>query len=181
VRVCRGCKYAEDGSLFEFELFTNEGNTRREAVGRIVQEQLAALGIVVNFRTADFWTLVANMQTYDAYIYGWVNGFPDDPDQMWLFGPGSDFPSDQGSINASSYYSPEFDRLSEKARTLPGCDRAGRATLYHQIERLLQEDQPYLWLYATNELYAAHTDVVGFDPQPNMPWWNIHTWQVSGP
>jgi ABC-type transport system substrate-binding protein len=56
-----------------------------------------------------------------------------------------------------------------------------RAAIYHQIEKLLQDDQPYVWLFAINDLYAAHTNVIGFDPYPNMPWWNIHTWQVQRP
>lgn len=181
VRVCQGCKYALDGTPFAFELLTNAGNVRREAVGAIVKEQLADLGIVVDFQAIDFWTLVATMQTYDAYVYGWATGFPNDPDQLMLFGPGSDFPSEQGSFNATSYYNPEFVRLSQRALTLPGCDPTARAAIYQQIERLLQEEQPYLWLYAQNSIYAAHGHVVGFDPQPNMPWWNIHTWQVERP
>jgi peptide/nickel transport system substrate-binding protein len=181
IRICQGCQYAEDGTPFEFELVTNEGNTRREAVGQIVQDQLADLGIVVDFWTGPFSALGPIAQTLDAYILGWLNGFPDDPDQLGIFGPGSDSSPDQGSMNASSYYDPEFNRLSEKARTLPGCDPADRADIYGQIDRLLQADQPYLWLFAQNDLYAAHTDVAGFDPQPHMPWWNIHTWQVPGP
>jgi peptide/nickel transport system substrate-binding protein len=179
IRICQGCKYAEDGTPFEFELITNEGNTRREATGAIIRAQLADLGIVVNLHPIPFREMQRSGQDFDAFILGWADGFPDDPDQLQIFGPGSDALSDQGSWNASSYYNPEFNRLSEKARTLPGCDPAQRADLYHQIERLVQADQPYLWLFTRNDLYAAHTDVVGFDPQPHMPWWNIATWQVA--
>jgi peptide/nickel transport system substrate-binding protein len=181
IRVCRGCKYALDGTPFEIELVTNEGNTRREAIGTIVEDQLREVGIEVDFQMVDFYTLIANEQTYDAIIYGWPQIFPDDPDQTWIFDPRSDFPSEQGSLNATSYYDPEFIRLSEQARTLPGCDPTARADIYHQIERLLQMEQPYLWLEVQNEIYAAHNNVIGFDPQPNMPWWNIHTWRVDRP
>jgi peptide/nickel transport system substrate-binding protein len=180
VRVCQGCRYALDGTPFEFELITNAGNVRREAAGRIVQEQLAILGILVNFHPIPYEDMgrAGGRQELDAFIFGWAQGFPDVPDHLLIFGPGSDVVSEEGTWNATSYYDPEFVRLSRQALTLPGCDLTERAAIYHQIERLLQEDQPYLWLYAQNELYAAHSDVVGFDPQPNMPWWNIHTWQV---
>jgi peptide/nickel transport system substrate-binding protein len=183
IRICQGCKYALDGTPFEFELVTNEGNTRRETVGRIVQGQLADLGIIVDFWEVDWGTLTADGQTYDSYICGANNDFPDSGDLTWAFGPGSDYLSDLGNMNVnnSSYYNPEFDRLSEKARTLSGCDPTARAAIYHQIEKLLQDDQPYVWLFAINDLYAAHTNVIGFDPYPNMPWWNIHTWQVQRP
>jgi peptide/nickel transport system substrate-binding protein len=179
-RVCRGCKYALDGTPFAFQLVTNEGNTRREAMGEIIKDQLGELGIEVDFQTYEFSKMGAKGQTYDAYIMGWINGFPDDPDQIGILGgPYDDFV--ENSLNASSYANPEFVRLSRKALTLPGCDPTARAAIYHQIEKLLQDDQPYVWLFAQNRLYAAHNYVVGFDPYPNMPLWNIHTWQVQRP
>jgi peptide/nickel transport system substrate-binding protein len=181
IRVCQGCPYALDGTPFAFELVTNEGNLRREAIGAIIKSQLAEMGIEVDFQAVDFYTLIANAQTYDATIYGWPEDFPDDPDQARMFDPIHDFPSEQGSLNATSYYNPEFNRLSKEAFTLPGCDPTARAEIYHQIERLLQDDQPYLWLSVQNYFYAVHDNVIGFDPQPNMPWWNIHTWRVERP
>jgi peptide/nickel transport system substrate-binding protein len=181
IRVCQGCKYALDGTPFAFQLGTNQGNTRREAMSEIIKEQLGELGIEV-----DLWTFElspatdAMAQTFDAYIMGWRNGFPDNPDQIGIFGgPDNDFV--EASANASSYANPEFVRLSRHALTLPGCDPAARAAIYHQIEKVLQDDQPYVWLFALNETYAAHNYVIGFDPYPNMPLWNIYTWQVRRP
>jgi peptide/nickel transport system substrate-binding protein len=182
VRVCQGCKYALDGTPFVFELVTNEGQLSREVVGTMVKDQLREVGIEVDFQTMDFLELVADAQTYDAYMIGWFAGFPDDPDRTGLFDPRNDLPfSVDSDVNSTSYYNPEFVRLSEKALTLPGCDPTVRADIYHQIERLLQDDQPYVWLFSINQFYAAHDNVIGFDPQPNAPWWNIHTWRVERP
>jgi peptide/nickel transport system substrate-binding protein len=183
IRICQGCQYALDGTPFEFELVTNEGNTRRKTVSRIVRDQLADLGIIVDLRRVAWVTLAADGQTYDSYISGYGEDYPDTGDKTWAFGSGSDYLSESiyMNVNNSSYYNPEFDRLSDRARTLPGCDPTARAEIYHQIEKLLQDDPPYAWLYAINDLYAAHTRVIGFDPQPNDPLWNIHTWQVERP
>ncbi|MEP0761836.1 MAG: hypothetical protein HRF48_03780, partial [Chloroflexota bacterium] len=181
LRVCQGCKYALDGTPFAFELLTNAGNTRREVTGAMIREQLAKLGIVVDFHAIGWDELLGAVDTqeFDACIIGWRETWPDDPDQLGLFGPASDH-LEGGGPNFPSYYNPDFERLARQAHTLPGCDPTERISIYHQIDRLLQEDQPYLWLYAQNELYAAHSDVIGFDPQPNMPLWNIHTWRVPG-
>jgi peptide/nickel transport system substrate-binding protein len=180
IRVCRGCKYALDGTPFAFGLVTNEGNPRREVIGTMVKDQLRELGIEVDFQTVDFSVMGLHGQTYDAAIFGWIEGFPQDPDQILMFGgPDNDFV--QNSFNPISYANPEFMRLSKKALTLPGCDPTARADIYHQIQRLLQDDQPYLWLFTTNQFFAAHDNVIGFDPQPNTPWWNIHTWRVTRP
>jgi peptide/nickel transport system substrate-binding protein len=181
IRICQGCKYALDGTPFVFELVTVEGNTQADTIRAIVREQWGDLGIEVDAQSYPlFPTMVDNRQSYDAYSMGWVNPFPDDPDQLQIFGgPTNDVL--KGDYDASSYANPEFVRLSRQALTLPGCDPTARAEIYNQIQKLLQEDPPYVWLFARNQLYAAHNDVIGFDPQPNMPLWNIHTWQVKRP
>jgi peptide/nickel transport system substrate-binding protein len=181
IRVCQGCKYALDGTPFVFELVTPEGNTQAGTIGAIVKEQWGDLGIEVDLQTYPlFPTMVENQQTFDAYSMGWINPFPDDPDQRQIIGgPINDVL--KGNYDGSSYANPEFMRLSQRALTLPGCDPTARAEIYHQIEKLLQDDPPYVWLFVRNQFYAAHNNVIGFDPQPNMPLWNIHTWQAQRP
>ncbi|MCZ7539975.1 MAG: ABC transporter substrate-binding protein [Anaerolineae bacterium] len=181
VRICQGCLYAEEGAPFEFELITNQGNTRREAIGQIIQDELYDLGINVDFQAIDWQTLLDKTfgaQTFDAYIIGWRQGFPDDPDQIQLFGSANDDPANQSS-NAMSYYNPRFEELSLQAATLPGCDPAARAEIYYEIEKILQDDQPYLWLFVQDTMYAASTEVAGFAPYPNVPLWNVHTWTIA--
>lgn len=181
VRVCQGCMYAEEGTPFAFELITNEGNTRREAIGVIIQDQLYDLGIEVDFYTVDFQTLIETTygaQTHDAFIGGWRENFPADPDQTQLFAISSDDPANQGS-NAGSWYNTEVMDLMQQANTIAGCDPAARAEIYYEIQRLMQEDPPYMWLFAQNLMYAARTDVQGFAAEPNRPLWNVHTWQIQ--
>lgn len=181
VRICQGCMYAEEGTPFEFDLITNAGNTRREAIGVIIQDQLYDLGINVNFSAIDFQTLIEETfgaQTFDAFILGWREGFPSDPDQLQLFSPANDDPTNQGS-NASSYNNPEVLDLMIQANTVPGCDPEARAEIYYQIQKLMQDDPPYMWLFAQNLMYAARTEVEGFAAEPNLPLWNVHTWQIQ--
>jgi len=181
VRVCQGCMYAEDGTPFEFTLITNQGNTRRESIGVIIQDALFELGINVDFQAVDFQTLLDTTfgaQTFDAFILGWQEGFPSDPDQIQLFHSGNDDPSNQAS-NVTSYYNPEFEELAVQANTVPGCDPEERAAIYHEIQRILQEDQPYVWLFVQNLMYAASEDVVNFEPYANVPMWNVHNWVIS--
>jgi peptide/nickel transport system substrate-binding protein len=181
VRICQGCMYAEEGTPFEFTLITNQGNTRREAIGVVIQDELYDLGITVDFQAIDFQTLIDTAfgaQTFDAYILGWGGGFPSDPDQLQLFSPANDDPANQGS-NSTSYNNPEMIDLMVQAATVPGCDTTARAQLYYQIQKIMQDDQPYVWMYVQNGMYAANTDVVGFDPYPNVPMWNVQAWQIS--
>lgn len=180
-RVAKGAMYAADGTPLKFTLYTNEGNSRRETIGTLVQDQLKQVGFEVDFQAIEFNTLLDIMdgQTFDAFILGWRNGYPDDPDQTQLFSSKSDVVG-SGSNNAS-YSNPKLDELMEQARTLPGCDTAGRAEIYHQIQKIAQEDLPYIPLYSIEGMYAARSDVNGFSPYPSQLYWNIDTWSVATP
>jgi len=66
----------------------------------IIQDELYELGINVDFQAIDFQLLLdetAGAQTFDAAIMGWREGFPSDPDQLQLFSPSNDDPTNQGS------------------------------------------------------------------------------------
>lgn len=178
-RVCQGCLYAAEGTPLRFTLYTNEGNARRTAVGTIVQDELKQVGFEVDFQTIDFNTLldIMDAQTFDAFILGWRQGYPDDPDLTQIFASQSDVVG-TGSNNVS-YNNPKFDELNLKARTLPGCDPAERAKIYYEIQELMQKDLPYIPLYAINGMYGARKEVQGFDPRPSNWTWNIETWYIK--
>jgi ABC-type transport system substrate-binding protein len=178
-RTCDGCMYADAGAAFEFDLM-NVGDIRND-VSVIVQDQFAQLGVKVNVVVLDFNTMYdSNMgaQTYDAAIAGWRGSLPFDPDQRSFFGAENDIFGEGYGFNFPSYYNAEFEALGEQIATLPGCDPAERIALAQQATKILYDDQPYLWLYALNSLYAAAPNVQGFQPYPDQGTWNIDAWNV---
>lgn len=183
--TCRGCLYATtvdsafEGSAMEFDLLTNAGNTRREAIGVVIQDQLAQLGITVNFQTIDFNTLldVMDSQEFDAFILGWRAGFPDDPNTVQLFGAAADLPG--AGYNYTSFYNEEFFALEQAALTVPGCDPATRTEIYSEMQAIMQDELPYIWLFVQNGFYAARNSVEGFGPYPSQLWWNVDNWTIQ--
>lgn len=183
--TCQGCLYATEvdasfeGSPLTFELITNSGNTRREAIGAVVQDELSRIGIVVDFQTIDFNTLldVMDAQTFDSLILGWRAGYPDDPNTVQIFGAGSDVPG--SGNNFTSFYNEYYYELEQQALSLPGCDPAERAPIYHEMQEIMQDEMPYVWLYTMDGFYAARTDVEGFDPFPAQMFWNVTDWAIS--
>lgn len=180
-RVAKGAMYAPDGTKFEFTLYTNEGNTRRTAIGTLVQDELAQVGIKVDFQTIDFNTLldIMNGQTFDAIILGWRNGYPDDPDQTQLFTPQSDVVGSGSDF--TSYNNAAFNDLNTQAKTVSGCKPEDRAPIYAKMQKIFQDDVPYVPLFAQNGEYAAGASVQGFDPRPSNLLWNVDTWSVKTP
>jgi peptide/nickel transport system substrate-binding protein len=177
VRECRGCLYGREGQALSFDLMVMQ-NGRREIAAELIAQQLRGIGVYANIRVMDPGSVLteAQGQRFDAYMGGRVQRFPADPDQTGLFTRVGDV-VDTGS-NAGSYYNPEVDELMNKALTLPGCAPDARAAIYAEIQAILQQDQPYVWLYAQNEMIVASGGVQGFNPLPNQPFWNIRDWIV---
>jgi peptide/nickel transport system substrate-binding protein len=171
--------YAEPGTPFTFSLYTNEGNGRRTAIGTLVQDQLAQIGVNVDFQTIDFNTLldIMDSQTFDAFILGWRNGYPDDPDQTQLFATSSDVVG-AGSNNVS-WHNAEFDALQAEARAVPGCDPEVRSELYARGQEIFREELPYIPLFVINGQYAANSMIDGFAPYPSQLYWNVDTWTLA--
>lgn len=175
VRECADCGTAEDGTPLAFTLYTNQGNTRREAFGQIVQDQLSDVGIQVDFQTIDFNVLVdmLDQQTFDAVILGWRQGYPFFPDYGQIFGTTGDV---IGGSNSVSYVNPEMDRLMAEALNLPGCDPAERAAIYGQAAQLFHEDLPYIVQFSTDGMYAWQNAIEGVNPYPANLLYNLTEW-----
>ncbi len=181
VRVCQGCATAEDGAEMRFDLMTNEENARRTAIITIAQESWDKIGVKAEIQTLEFFTMldVLFSQTFDAYVIGWRNGYPDRPDGTQLFTPASDIIG--GCSNCMSYNNPAFTELNEAARVLPGCDIEARKAIYAEAQQITQDDTPYIFMFVRNGFYAARSEVSGFDPEPSQMLWNIDTWSVMAP
>lgn len=184
VRECHGCKQqsvdpAYEGTPFEFELLTNAGNKIRESTGETIKTNFAQIGVKVNFQAIEFGTLLDEFtgQTYDAVIIGWNLGLPFDPDGSFAFGSGADIPG--SGFNAGSYYNQELEDLWKQAVSVPGCAQEDRIDLYRQAMKILYDDQPYLFLFATNVMQVAQPNVTNWDPLPYNVAWNLDSWSIE--
>jgi peptide/nickel transport system substrate-binding protein len=178
VRVCQECGTTTDGTEFRFQLITNEENARRTSIITIAQENWAKIGVMAEIQTLEFFSMldILDAQTFDAYVLGWQNGYPDRPDVTQILTPAGDVVG--GCSNCGSYDSARLNELNEQARLLPGCNVEERKALYNEAQRVVQEDTPYIFLFVRNGFYAARNNVEGFDPFPAQLWWNVDTWAV---
>lgn len=164
-----------EGTPLAFTLYTNEGNGRRTQIGTLIQDQLSEVGIQVDFQTIDFNTLldIMDSQTFDTFILGWRNGWPDDPDVTQLFTAQADVVG--GGSNNTSYFNPEFEALNTEAKNVPGCAPEDRATLYRDMQAIFQNDLAYVPLFTQDGMYATGAEVGNFGPYPSNLYWNVDT------
>lgn len=179
IRECVGCATAEDGTPLSFDILYTDSLLLAPQLPQLIERQLFQAGIRANMVSVDFATLINAIfeQRYDAYIAFWDEPYPVDPDQSELFTPAGDVVDER--VNSGSYNNPQITDLMEQARTVPMCAVAERAEIYHEVQVILQEDQPYIWLFTPDIMVAARGGVANFDPRPQHPLLNIRDWIVQ--
>jgi peptide/nickel transport system substrate-binding protein len=179
IRECWGCAYGKQGMWLEFELMYSYAIPRHAIMAELLRDQLALVGFSVKLNDGGGDLSPGGLlrqQRFDAYLFERVEDFPVNPDQWAMFSQANDQPG--MGWNVGSYDNPDVERLLAEARTLPGCDLDARTEKYQDVQALLQADQPYIWLFAPNDMIAARGGVLGFDPYPSAPFWNITEWRV---
>ena len=93
------------------------------------------------------------------------------------FGSGADIPG--SGFNAGSYYSENLEDLWGQAVSVPGCAQEDRIELYREAMKIIYDEQPYLFLFATNVMQVSQPGVTNWDPLPYNVAWNLDAWSVT--
>jgi len=157
---------------FSTTIWSNSGNQQRADVAEMVQNQLRAIDIDVTVEIIEWATYLELTGAGDHYmcILGWVGGNTDPNTGLFMTYHSSNF---GGPGNRSFYHNPEVDRLLMEGRGV--VDYAERAAIYAEIQHLIRDDAPMVFLHVGEELALSSPDVRGFAPAPTqLPWF----WQV---
>lgn len=176
IRECHGCLYAEEGTPLTFSLTSDNVRPEISVIASAIHNQLATMGINVDL---DFNNVAPGSpspilnQDFDAAIVT-LGGFPSDPSFAYDSLAHSAFDVPGRGFNLVSYRNPEVDSLLDQARTLPDCDPQARAAIYQQGQTILDQDMPYIGLFALSDTFYVSDRIQGFVPAPGQPYWNIH-------
>lgn len=164
----------KNGKTFEFTIITNQGNNQRIAVAEIIQYQLKKLGIKVNIRVLEWQALLRTIEerNFQAVLLGWQTGFDSDPYDIWHSSK-----TQPGEFNFIGYKNEEVDKLLEIARIT--FDLEKRKEIYRKVQRLIYDDQPYIFLYVPDNLIALHRKVKGIELKKAGIMYNIEKWRIE--
>lgn len=183
--VCQGCLYAQEvdpefeGSPLTFTLLGGAGSETGENIGIFFDSEMTKLGIDVDFQQVDFNSVLLptlDGQQFDMVFLAWSLAYPIDPDVSRFYGPAADVPG--SGFNFVSFNNERMNELLEEARTAPGCDREVRTELYQEVQQILFDEMPYLYLYVPSSLTAVQGNVANFDPTPISRIWNLDAWYM---
>ena len=168
----------KDGNQLALALVTNAGNTTREDLGALVQDQLSQVGFAIDFQTIDFGLMIDQMlgQTYDMALIGWT-GTGTDPNDENLWSTEYDTPG--SGFNFVSYHNPKVEELLQQGVNVSGCDAAERAPAYKAIQQIIHDEVPYVFISGNVGNTAYSTKWQGIDPGPWNFYYNVHLWSLS--
>lgn len=138
------------------------------AMGTAIQADLNAVGLDTTIETYEWNTFLGQVNPglegkADMAEMAWMNN---DPDTLPFLALRTEAWPDKGGFNSGYYSNPEVDELLEKARV--ATDQDERAALYKQMQEIVQEDAP--WVFVANWKQNAVTNdrVEGFELQPSF-------------
>ncbi|BAU15194.1 ABC-type transporter, periplasmic subunit [Leptolyngbya sp. NIES-3755] len=192
-----GFKYNDRGQLFDsegnrvrFTLLTNSNNLTRVAIGAQVRQDLAKIGMEVDYNPINFNVLIDKTngsREWDAHMIGFTGGIePQGLANLWMTSGGShsfNLAQQPGQPKIQGYvandWEKEIDRLFiEGAREL---DREKRKAIYGEFQKLVQEQLPVIHLVNDSAIMAVRNRVQGlkYSGLPSWGLWNIQELRIK--
>lgn len=179
-----------EGNRVRFTLLTNAGNKAREAMGAQIKQDLAAIGIQIDFTPLNFNVLVDKINTtrdWDAHIIGFTGGIdPHGVANLWMSGGAShsfNLKQQPGQPPITGWEANAFEQDIDRlfiagAREL---DETKRKQIYGQFQAVVQENVPVVFLVNDRALMVVRDRVQGlkYTGLPSWGLWNIRELRIK--
>jgi peptide/nickel transport system substrate-binding protein len=140
-----GVRGDPQGHPLVFNLTTNTGVPVRDQMCAIFKQDLATLGIKVNYRPLEFITLVKALDStfdWDAVLIGFTGGIEPNDGADFLRSSGNLHIWDPAEPKPATPWEAEIDHLLDQGTMI--MDPAQRAPYYWQIQQILHEQLPII-------------------------------------
>ncbi|MDY6359158.1 MAG: ABC transporter substrate-binding protein [Cyanobacteriota bacterium] len=157
----KGRLFDKNGNRVEFNLYTNAGNTEREAIGVMVKQDLEDLGMKVNFKPIEFNSLVNKLVStfdWDMVIMG-LTGSPLEPNggkNVWM---------SDGRLHMFNMRTPqegkagilpwekELDTMFTKGALATKFE--DRKVYYDKYQEIIYKEKPMIYIYSPIRIVAV--------------------------
>ena len=168
----KGILRDKDGNIVEFTMMTNAGNLERESIGVMIKEDLAELGMKVNFKPIEFNVLVGKLTDsldWDCVIMG-LTGSALEPNigaNVW-YSDGTLHMFNLRKDNDAIYkkdllpWEKQIDELFAKGATTLGFEN--RKKIYDKYQEIVYDENPFIYLYSPLNIYAVRTKFKNVQP-----------------
>jgi peptide/nickel transport system substrate-binding protein len=156
--------YKQNGTQPRFRLvFKTSTDAEANQQAEMIQQMLKDVGIDMQITTSEFGTFMDDIKNGRFQMFSLRRAGIADPDFYYtIFDSKSLAPNGQ---NRGYYVNPRVDQLIEQGRAT--FDRAKRKQAYDEIQKILQEDLPYISLYHRDNVAIMRKNVSGFVMYPS--------------
>ena len=138
------------------------------SMGTAIQADLEAVGMKVNVETYEWNTFLGKVNPglegkADMAEMAWMTN---DPDTLPFLALRSEAWPDKGGFNSGYYSNPKVDELLNNARK--STHQAERAKLYQEMQAIVQEDAPWVFVANWKQNAVTKSSVEDFKLQPSF-------------
>ena len=165
----------KDSQKFEFTMLFPPGNPVVEDQLALMQKAFRNAGVVMNLRSYEWASFIDKVKErdFDAVRLGWSQALESDPFQIWH---GSQAGADKRGSNHVSFDNPQADELIEMLRLT--LDDGKRKVINSAFHRILDREQPYLFLYTAKDFGAYQKRFRGVKWYRIRPGFDLTEWYV---
>jgi peptide/nickel transport system substrate-binding protein len=142
-----------------------EANLRAQ----MIQQMLQNVGVKVEIQSSEFGTFLEDVQKGNFQMYSLSRNGIQDPDFYNVIFHTSAFPPE--GQNRGYYSNPRVDELITQGRAT--FDREKRKQIYGEIQKIIQEDMPYVSLYHQINVAVMDKNLQGYVMYPAGFWLGI--------
>jgi len=164
----------KDGQVFEFTILTNQGNDLRVKTAELIQKYLKNIGIKAKIKVLEWSSLLSEFidkRKFEAVLLGWALSRDPDCFDIWHSSK-----QREGEFNFLSFENRKVDRLLEVARRT--FDVNERAVCYREIQAILYDEQPCMFLFVPDSLEILSSRFKGVVPSLSGIGYNFIDWHV---
>ncbi|MBT9154349.1 MAG: Oligopeptide-binding protein AppA [Firmicutes bacterium] len=152
----------KDGVRLSFGIMVQSGHVTRMDVMTMLTSYWRLIGVETIGKTIE-WAVLgerSRRSQFDLMITGWAPG--PDPDVFRFFHSSQAERNAAGHVpgfNRALFRNADVDRLSEAA--LATVDVAERTRIYHELDRILNREVPWIWLFQRSAVSAMSNRIGG--------------------
>jgi len=164
----------KDGVTMEFTLVTNRENERRIEASVLAQESMKAIGVNMKLDQMEFNAMseASRNKQFQAMLSGWSAGLSVDPSSIWH----SDANGKSYPFNFTSYANPAVDVLIDRGLSTP--NPADAAPIWNEMQALIYDDQPYLFLWWRDEIVGIDNRFENVQLNILSLFYRLNEWEV---
>lgn len=146
---------------FSFDLTVGSGYPDWDDDAVLMQASFAKIGVNLNINNVarPQFLEMQKQKSMDAYLSKWTSMVYD---PSWHLGLLMD---SKGTGNFNNYSSPEVDALLEQANNEK--DNEKRMELYHEAQKIITADTPWLYLYQYNRIVGVSDQILNYKFYPD--------------